>query len=274
MDRLRNRYTGMIALLAVMLYVHSYIILIHPLLFLIWPICLWLLVEIYKQWKNDAPRLILFSITLGAYLVATQLLVVENSGGIFFDLEPFPNMTAISYFVLWETTVLYIYDALILRRVNYRSAPAYIGFASIIPWISPTIVEVVILVRWILEGTFAARTLGKGLGAASLNDILFVYGFRNLLYSGALFYLVIGFFGLLELIKTRQMNIEAKKLVDEMNRDWHLKAWENPISLLTTEDRLDFNNTYGELDEFQQKKILRQEILPRKGINLVDPESF
>ena len=274
MERLRNRYTGMIALLAVMLYVHSYIILIHPLLFLIWPICLWFIIEIYKQWKNDKVRLILFSFTLVAYLVATQLLVVENTGGIFFDLEPFPNMTAISYFVLWETTVLYIYDALVLRRVNYRSAPAYIGFASIIPWISPAIVEAMILFRWLLEGTFTARTLGKGLGAASLNDILFVYGFRNLLYSGAMFYLVVSFLGLSELIKARRVNMEAKKLVDEMNRDWHLRAWENPISLLNHEDKQDFKNIYGELDESQQKEILRQEVLPRKGINLVDPESF
>ena len=274
MERLKNRYTGMIALLAVMLYVHSYIILIHPLLFLVWPICLWLLVEIYKQWKNDAPRLALFSLTFIAYLVATQLLVVENSGGIFFDLEPFPNMTAISYFVLWETTILYLYDAFVLRRINYRNAPAYMGFASIIPWISPAIVEAMILFRWMLEGTFTARTFGKGLGAASLNDILFVYGFRNLLYAGALFYFVVGALGLSELMEARRMNLEAKKLVDEVNKDWHLKAWENPISLLNNEDRLDFKNTYGELDESQQKEILRQEVLPRKGINLIDPESF
>jgi hypothetical protein len=183
-------------------------------------------------------------------------------------------MTAISYFVLLEVTVLYSYDALILRIVNYRNTPAYIGFASIIPWISPAIVEAAILIRWMLEGTFIARTFGKGLGAASLNDILFFYGFRNLLYSGALFYLVVGFLGLSELFKARRVNVEAKKFVDEINRDWHLNAWKNPISLLNDEDRLDFMNKYGELDESQQKELLRREVLPRKGINLVDPESF
>jgi hypothetical protein len=274
MERLKNRYTGMIFLVAAMLYIHSYFILIHPLLFFVWPISLWFLIEIYKQWKYNAPRLMLFSLTFIMYLIATQLLVVENTGGIFFDLEPFPNMTAISYFVLLEVTVLYSYDALILRIVNYRNTPAYIGFASIIPWISPAIVEAAILIRWMLEGTFIARTFGKGLGAASLNDILFFYGFRNLLYSGALFYLVVGFLGLSELFKARRVNVEAKKFVDEINRDWHLNAWKNPISLLNDEDRLDFMNKYGELDESQQKELLRREVLPRKGINLVDPESF
>lgn len=274
MERLNNRYTGMLALLALMLIIHTQIILLHPLLFLIWPIGLWFITEIYQQWKNDAPRLILFSLTLVAYLVTAQFLVVENSGGIFFDLEPFPNLTAISYFVFWETTVIYFYDAFVLRRVNYKNTPAYIGFASIIPWISPAIVEAAILIRWIFEGTFTARTLGKGLGAASLNDILFVYGYRNLLYSGALFYLVAGVLGLSELMKARRINIEAKKLVDDMNKDWHMKAWDNPISLLSHEDRLEFSNVYGELDESNQKEILRQEILPRKGINLVDPDSF
>ena len=274
MERLKNRYTGMLGLLALMLYVHTNIILIHPLLFFIWPICLWLLLEIYQQWKNDTPRIILFTATLIAYLGATQLLVVENSGGIFFDLAPVPNMAAISYFVLWETTVLYIYDTLILHRVNYRSTPAYIGFASIIPWMSPAIVEAVILVRWMIEGTFITRTLGKGLGAASLNDILFVYGFRNFVYSSALFYIIVAAIGFSEMLRTRRMNMEAKRLVDEMNKDWHIKAWEDPVSLLNREDRLDFNNTYGELDETQQKEILREQVLPSKGIILVDPKTL
>lgn len=274
MERIRNRYSGMLALLVVMLYVHTTIILIHPLLFFVWPVCLWLLVEICQQWKNDRPRLILFASTLIAYLIATQLLVVEKTGGIFFDLEPFPNMAAISYFVLWETSVLYIYDALVLRRVNYRNTPAYIGFASIIPWISPALIEGLILLRWMMEGTFVSQTLGKGLGAASLNDILFLYGFRNLVYSTAVFYVVVAVLGFSEMLRTRRMNMEAKRLVDEMNKDWHLRAWENPISLLSQEDRNDFKNTYGELEESRQKEILRHEILPGKGINLVDPETF
>ena len=70
------------------------------------------------------------------------------------------------------------------------------------------------------------------------------------------------------------MNIEAKKLVDEMNKDWHMKAWQDPLSLLNKEDRIDFRNTYGELDEHQQKEILREQVLPSKGINLVDPDTL
>jgi len=261
-------------MLGVMLYVHSNIILIHPLLFLVWPICFWLLVEVYHQWRNDSPRLILFAVTLVGYIIATQLLVVENTGGIFFDLEPFPNMTAISYFVLLEATALYIYDALIQRRTTYRSTPAYIGFASIIPWISPAIVEALILIRWVLEGTFTVRTFGKGLGASSLNDILFVYGFRNLVYSTAMFYLVVAGFWFTELMKTRHMNLETKRHVDEMNKEWHKKAWEDPLSLLNKEDQQDFKNTYRQLDDAQQKEILRSQVLPSKGIRLVDPKNL
>lgn len=264
----------MLTLLVVMLYVHTKVILIHPLLFLVWPICIWLLVEIYHQWRNDMPRLVLFSATLLAYMVVTQLLVVENISGIFFDLEPFPNMTTLSYFVLLETMVLYVYDALVLRKTTYRSTPAYIGFASIIPWISPAIVEALILIRWVIEGTFTSRTLGKGLGAASLNDILFVYGFRNLVYSTAVFYFILTGLWLFEMMKTRSVNLEAKRLVDEMNKEWHIKAWEDPLSLLNKKDQQDFKANYSRLDETQQKEILRNQVLPSKGIRLLDPKTL
>jgi hypothetical protein len=272
-NMLRNRYVALITVLSLMLYVHTSIILIHPLLFLVWPACLWLLIEIYNQWKTDIPRYLLFSLTFLAYLVATQLLVVENTGGIFFDIKPFPNMVAISYFVLMEVMVLYVYDTLILHKTTYRSTPAYVGFASVIPWLSPALVEIVILFRWIIEGTFTDRTLGKGLGAASLNDILFLYGFRNFVYSVTIFFVVLLILTLSDIMMARRMNLDAKRLMVEKNRDWHSKAWGNPISLLSQEERRLFTDSYGHLDEEQQKKILRCQVLPKKGINLVDPDS-
>jgi hypothetical protein len=89
-----------------------------------------------------------------------------------------------------------------------------------------------------------------------------------------MFYLVVAGFWFSELMKTRHMNLEAKRHIDEMNKEWHKKAWEDPLSLLNQEDQQDFKNTYGQLDDAQQKEILRSQVLPSKGIRLIDPKTL
>ena len=98
--RLYNRYTVLVLLLMFMLFVHTSLIQIHPLMFIVWPASAWLTIEIITRWKEEPLRVFLFTATFTLYLLATQLLVVENAKGIFFDLDPFPNMATISYCVL------------------------------------------------------------------------------------------------------------------------------------------------------------------------------
>ena len=98
--RLFNRYTVIIFLLLVMFFVHTSMIQIHPLMFIVWPVSAWFTIEIYSQWRRAPLRVFLFTATFTLYLLATQLLVVENNKGIFFDLDPFPNMATISYYAL------------------------------------------------------------------------------------------------------------------------------------------------------------------------------
>ena len=71
-------------------------------------------------------------------------------------------------------------------------------------------------------------------------------------------------------IRRRARRIE--RLEAERDREWHLKAWMHPMSLLSEEDREEFLTSHGHLDEEQMNRILREEVLPAKGIFLVDPD--
>ena len=271
--RLYNRYTALIMLLVAMLYTHTSLIQIHPLLFIVWPTSLWLIIEIYAQWKKKPIRIFLFTATFTLHLLATQMLVVENTSGIFFDLNPFPNMATISYYVLGVSVALFLHDAYVSKRMSFVDIPAYVGFATVIPWVSPAIVEVVILARWVLDGSFALRTVGKGLGAASLNDILFIYGSRNLEYSIVLFYAFIMLLRFTDMIFLRSEFERDRMLLMEKEREWFEHAWENPLTLLSPSDRSSFIKEYNHLEAEQRNNVLREKILPEKGIRLIDPEA-
>jgi len=228
--RLFNRYTVIIFLLIVMFFIHTSMIQIHPLMFIVWPASTWLTIEIYSRWRGEPLRVFLFTATFTLYLLATQLLVVENNKGIFFDLNPFPNMATISYYVLGVSAMLFFYDAFVAKTMSFRNIPAYIGFASVIPWGSPLLVEALILVRWVYDGSFALRTAGKGIGAASLNDILFVYGSRNLAYSITIFYTTMALLRFTELLAARMARGRDKRLLLQQDREWLAHAWENPLT--------------------------------------------
>lgn len=267
-----NRYSASLLLLAAMLYVHTQIILIHPILFITWPASTWLIGDIFQSWKKETLRISLIIITFILYTIATMYLVVENTRGIFFNIAAFPNMRYLSYFVLIEACMLFTVDALVYRRATYKNTFTYIGFAAVLPWIAPALVEAIVLTRWWVEGVFYDYTLGKGLGAASLNDILFAYGWINLLISTAFCYLVLVLQSFSRLIRVRGSNKAEKREKERQNKEWHLKAWEDPITLLSAREREEFESNYGQLELKEQKKILRYEVLPRKGIKLVDPE--
>ena len=272
-EGLNHRYLALVSLLAVMLIVHRSIIQIHPLMFLVWPTCLWLIIEVYVRFRDDRVKLLLFTGTFIAYLIVTQTLVIENQQGIFFDLEPFYNNSTISYAVLAEVALLFLYDAFVARSASYRDVPAYIGFASVIPWLSPTIVEAVILVQWVIDGSFSSMTAGKGIGAASIDDILFFYGGRNLLYSSLFLYMCALVLYVRQRMMSRRILGEEKRLKAERDREWHLHAWMHPMTLLSEDEKQMFFEAHGHLDAEQQNRVLRKEVLPAKGIILVDPDS-
>ena len=271
--RLYNRYTVLILLLVVMLFVHTSLIQIHPLMFIVWPASAWLTIEIYSRWRKEPLKVFLFTATFTLYLVATQLLVVENNKGIFFDLDPFPNMATISYYVLGVSAILFFYDAFVAKTMSFRNIPVYVGFASVIPWGSPLVVEAIILVRWVIDGSFALRTAGKGLGAASLNDILFIYGSRNLAYSITLFYTTMALLRFTELLAVRRERERNKKLLLEQEREWLAHAWENPLTLLSPNERNSFIMEHNHLEVEQRNEILREKVLPEKGIRLIGPKA-
>ena len=272
-ERLYNRYTVLILLLVVMLFVHASLIQIHPLMFIVWPASAWLTIEIYSRWKEEPIRVFMFTATFTLYLVATQLLVVENTKGIFFDLDLFPNMATISYYVLGVSAMLFFYDAFVAKTISFRNIPVYVGFASVIPWGSPLLVEALILVRWVIDGSFALRTAGKGLGAASINDILFIYGSRNLAYSITLFYTTMALLRLSELLTVRREGERDKKYLLEQDRAWLAHAWENPLTLLNPDERSSFLEEHNHLAVEKRNEILREKVLPEKGIRLTNPKA-
>ena len=272
--RLKNRYVWLITLLGIMLYLHSFIIQIHPLIFLVWPLSLWLMIEVFVRFKEKRFMVLMFSATFIAYMIVTQFLVVEKPQGIFFNLEPVHNMSTISYLVLAEASLFFLYNALITRSVSFKDVPAYIGFASVIPWLSPAVIEAIILMRWSLNGTFSAMTAGKGIGGASLNDILFYYGGRNFAVSSALFYA-----GMLVLYISQRMiqqheENRFKRLMAAKDQEWIIHVWENPLTLLGEEEQETFLNDHKHLGIDAQNEVLRKEILPAKGILLIDPRSL
>jgi len=271
-EGLNRRYIALLSLLALMLVVHWGVIQIHPLMFLVWPTCLWLIIEVYARFKEGRFRLLLFTGTFVAYLAATQALAVENPRGIFFEVDPPYNMSTASYAVLALASSLFLYDAFVAGSTLIRDVPAYVGFASVAPWISPAIVEAVIMARWVFEGSFSSMTAGKGVGGASINDILFYYGGRNFLYSSVLLYSCALALHLRERMISRRVRGMKRRLEAERDREWHLKAWMHPMSLLSEEDREEFLTSHGHLDEEQMNRILREEVLLAKGIFLVDPD--
>ena len=271
--RLYNRYTALILLLVVMLFVHTSLIQIHPLMFIVWPASAWLTIEIITRWKEEPLRVFLFTATFTLYLLATQLLVVENAKGIFFDLDPFPNMATISYYVLGVSAMLFFYDAFVAKTISFRNIPVYVGFASVIPWGSPLLVEALILVRWVIDGSFALRTAGKGLGAASINDILFIYGSKNLAYSITLFYTTMALMRLTGLLTVRRELVRDKKLLLEQEREWLAHAWENTLTLLSPNERNSFLKEHNHLEAERRNEILREKVLPEKGIRLTGPKA-
>jgi hypothetical protein len=234
---------------------------------------LWFIFDIYLKWKNESFKLFLFIGTFIFYVISTQYLVVENSQGIFFDINSFPNLLTISNFVLFESILIFLIDSLIFDKVTFKDISPYIGFASVIPWLSPAMVEGTVLLRWILEGTFEIRTFGKGLGAASLNDILFYYGYRNILYSSIIFTSFMSIFYLMKLFSIRRKEKIEKKLMLEKDKQWYNKAWNDPLILLNDKQKSSFLDSFGHLEENKQKDLLRNQILPNKGIKLIDPES-
>jgi hypothetical protein len=273
-EGLNRRYIALVSLLAVMLIIHWGIIQIHPLMFLVWPMCLWLIIEVYARFRMDRVKLLLFTGTFIAYLIVTQTLVTENPWGIFFDAKPFYNMSTISYAVLAEAVLLYLYDAFVARSASYREVPAYVGFASVAPWLSPAIVEAIVLFRWVLDGSFSSMTAGKGVGAASIDDILFYYGGRNFLYSSLFLYSVAIVLHVRQRMISRHILGEERRLKAEQEREWHLNAWMHPMSLLSEDEKREFNEAHGHLEEEQRNEILRRKVLPAKGINLVDPDTI
>jgi hypothetical protein len=270
-ERLRNRYTALISLLAVMLYIHMRIIPIHPLIFLVWPLSLWLSIEVFIRFKNQKYKIIAFLVTFITHVYITQQLVVYRLGGIFFDFQPVHNFSTISYIVLVEVILIFLYDAFIARSLTFRDIPAYIGFASVIPWISPALVEALILARWSLRGTFSLMTAGKGIGGANLNDILFYYGGRNFVILSALFSVsMLVLLGSRRLTQLQEANI-LKRTMKAKDKEWLTKAWEHPLTLLSREERELFLVDHGHLGMEQQNEVLRREVLPAKGVFLIDP---
>jgi len=106
-EGLNQRYIALVSLLALMVVVHRSLIQVHPLMFLVWPTCLWLIIEVYVRFRDDRAKLLLFTGSFIAYLMVTRRLVMETPLGIFFDVEPSYNMSTASYAVLALATLLW-----------------------------------------------------------------------------------------------------------------------------------------------------------------------
>ena len=269
-----NRYFALLSLLAIMIFIHILIIPIHPLILLVWPLSLLFLIEIFIRVKNNRKLILAFIATFILHASITGQLVVYRLGGIFFDFQPIHNLSTISYIVLVEVVLLFLYDALIVRSLTFRDIPAYIGFASVIPWLSPAVVEALILVRWSLKGTFSLMTAGKSIGGAHLNDILFYYGSRNLLILSALFGVsMLVLHGSRRLIHFQEVN-KMKRIMKAKDTEWLTLTWERPLTLLNREERESFLDDHGHLGPEQQNDVLRKELLPARGIFLIDPKTL
>jgi len=272
--RLPNRYYLLLLLLVFMLYIHVSIIPIHPLIFLVWPLSLWLLIEILVEFRKNRYKLLIFVATFTGFLYVTQILVVTRLQGIFFALDPVPNMSTITDFVLVEAIVMFLFEIMVFRSISFRDVPSYIGFASVIPWLSPAIIEALVLTQWSSLGILPFMISGKGIGGASLNDILFYYGGRNFVVSSTLFYAsVLVLYVSQRMIQQREEN-KLKRLFEEKDKEWLIGVWEDPLTLLSVDERETFLIDFGHLGKDEQNKALRNEILPAKGIFLIDPQTF
>jgi len=272
--RLPNRYYLLLLLLAFMLYIHVSIIPIHPLIFLVWPLSLWLLIEVLVEFRKSRYKLLIFVATFAGFLFVTEILVVTRLQGIFFALDPVHNMSAITNVVLVEAIVMFLFEILVFRSISFHDVPSYIGFASVIPWLSPAIIEALVLAQWSSLGILPFMTTEKGIGGASLNDILFSYGGRNFVVSSTLFYAgVLVSYVSQRMIQQREEN-KLKRLVEEKDKEWLIGAWEHPLTLLSVDERETFLLDFGHLGKDEQNEALRKEILPAKGIFLIDPQTF
>ncbi|MBL7079605.1 hypothetical protein ISS39_04695 [Candidatus Bathyarchaeota archaeon] len=232
------------------------------------------MIEVFLRFKEKTFIKLAFIVTFIIHASIIGQLVVYRLGGIYFDFQPIHNLSTISYIVLVEVVLFFLYDALIVRSLTYRDLPAYIGFGSVIPWLSPAFVEALILVRWSLKGTFSLMTAGKSIGGAHLNDILFYYGSRNFVILSFLFSVsLLVLHGSRRLIQFQEVN-KVKRTMKAKDMEWLTLAWEHPLTLLNREERELFLVDHGNLGLKQQNEVIRKEVLPAKGIFLIDPRTL
>ena len=67
---------------------------------------------------------------------------------------------------------------------------------------------------------------------------------------------------------------DLKRAMEAKDKEWLIKAWEHPLTLLSGEERELFLVDHGHLGMEQQNEVLRKEVLPAKGIFLIDPGTF
>lgn len=268
-ESIPDRYLIIFTLILLMLCVHMFALPIHPLVFVVWPLSFWLISEIYirSEWR----RFLLYLFLLSSQVLMNQLLVEESLDGIFFNLVSTRNVPVLSYLPITVAGVLFLYDALRSPSTSFQDITVYVGFSSTIPWLSPAIVEVFILVRWYLQGELLAMTAGKGLGGAGLNDILFRYGWMNFIYSSTLFAAGMTVIYAYRGLQQRRAARKLERIFEEKDRLWLTEVWNNPSSILSSEQKEAFIVKYEHLSSEQQNEKLRKEVLPAKGIFLIDP---
>jgi len=107
-----------------------------------------------------------------------------------------------------------------------------------------------------------------------VNDILFYYGSRNFVILSALFGVsMLVFQGSVGLTLLQEAK-DLKRAMATKDKEWLTKAWEHPLTLLSGEERELFLVDHGHLGMEQQNEVLRKEVLPAKGIFLIDPGTF
>ena len=62
-----------------------------------------------------------------------------------------------------------------------------------------------------------------------------------------------------------------RRILMEKQREWLAHAWENPLTLLGQSERNSFLKEHHHLEAEKRNEILREKILPEKGIRLIDP---